>query len=100
MKGYRFYIEYPNNTEKNKATVKNLGNHSGNCIAVLLDEKNNPLWCGNSFSMDAITNVFDRPNSPCSLDGVHRDYLRTNCKRIPERLVKEIHPKLWNYINQ
>lgn len=34
MKGYTFYLEYPTKKDKCKATRKDLGNHSGNVLAV------------------------------------------------------------------
>jgi len=90
MKNVRFYLEYPNKTEKNKVTVKNPGNHSGNCIAVLLDLEANLNYCA---TFEA---VFFCKNSDTSFGEVHLDYLREKCKRIPEKLAKEIHPKCWN----
>lgn len=92
MNGIRFYLEYPNKTEKNKATVKNLGKHSGNCIAVLLGKEHmNP-----DYSQECLSGVNDFPNSGTSLGSVSMEYLREKCKRIPERIAKEIHPNLYN----
>jgi hypothetical protein len=34
MKGIRFYLEYAHAKDKQRATVKNPGNHTGNCLAV------------------------------------------------------------------
>jgi hypothetical protein len=96
MKGIRFYLEYPNKTEKHKATVKNLGNHSGNCIALFLGkEHRNP-----DYSQECLSAVFDRPNSDTNFGAVSLEYLNEKCKRIPARLVKDIHPMLWNRIIQ
>ena len=97
MKGIRFYLEYPNKREKKRATVKNPGNHSGNCIAVLLG--NEHLLSDNQ-RQEAIASVYPCANSAVCFSSVHWDYLRENCKRIPERMAKEIHPNLYNYINQ
>jgi hypothetical protein len=91
MKGIRFFLEYPNKTEKNKATVKNLGAHLGNVIAVLLGkEHTNPDGC-----QECISALYFHPNSDTCLGAVDKQYLRERCKRIPERLVKDIHPNLW-----
>ncbi len=92
MKGIRFYLEYPNKTEKNKATVKNLGNHSGNCIAVFLGKEHT---CPD-YSQECLSAVFFTPNSDTNLGSVSHEYLRERCKRIPANLVKNIHPKLWS----
>ena len=100
MKGIQFYLEYPNKTEKHKGTRKSLGNHSGNCIAVILNENNRRLWQGNTLCFDVIGNVFDIPNSSCCFSSASLDYLNENCKRISEQQAKEIHPKLFDYLNQ
>ena len=92
MKGIRFYLEYPNKTEKNKATVKNLGNHSGNCIAVFLGREH---ICPD-YTREALAAVTFYPNSGTCLTSVSDEYLREKCKRIPEYMAKEIHPKLYN----
>lgn len=92
MKGIRFFLEYPNKTEKNKATVKNLGNHSGNCIAVLLGREH---LCPD-YSQECLSAVFFHPNSDTNLGSVSYEYLREKCKRVPERICKEIHPILYN----
>lgn len=92
MKGYRFYLEYPNKTEKNKATVKNPGNHSGNCIAVFIGQ-----WQGNTMNIDAGAALMDTPNSPVCSTSVSYEYLQERCKRIPASMVKDIHPELWKW---
>lgn len=97
MKGYRFFLEYPSKTEKNKATVKNLGNHSGNCIAMILDENNRPLYNG-AYNADCLSAIFSYPNSATNLCSVSDEYLKERCKRIPAHMVKDIHPMLWNRI--
>jgi hypothetical protein len=99
MKGYRFYLEYGNKTQKNKGTVKNPGNHLGTVIAVLLDDNDRPFWHINSLCMDCIGSVFSRPNSCVTSDSVHRDYLSEKCKRIPELLARKIHPELFKYLD-
>lgn len=96
MKGIRFYLEYPNKTEKNKATVKNLGNHSGNCIALLLGREH---LCPD-YTQEALAAAFFTPNSDTCLTSLSSEYLRERCKRIPETLVKDIHPKLYNRLTQ
>jgi hypothetical protein len=95
MNGFRFYLEYPNKTEKNKATVKNLGKHSGNVIAVFVGQ-----WIPNSTCIEAVTSLYEYADSPVCCSSVSMEYLREKCKRIPERMVKLIHPKLHNYLIQ
>lgn len=91
MKGYQFWLEYPNKTEKNKATRKELGNHSGNVIAASTD---NP-----HLTTEGFAGVFDRPNSPVQWTTVGRDYLRERCKNIGEKTAREIHPELFKRLD-
>jgi hypothetical protein len=91
MKGIRFYLEYADKKEKAKATVKNPGNHTGNCVAVFTEYRNHA-------TMDAIGAVYYTPNSPVASTGISMDYIREKCKRIPASMVKDIHPKLWYYL--
>jgi hypothetical protein len=48
--------------------------------------------------MDAVGAVYYTPNSPVATTGVSWEYIREKCKRIPESMAKEIHPELWNYL--
>jgi len=98
MKNFRFYVEYDSTKEKRKATRKNLGNHTGNCLAILLDG-NKPLYHNNSTTIDCISGVSFIRNSNCCFSGCSTAYLHNNCKRISEKQAKEIHPKLFNYLN-
>jgi hypothetical protein len=100
MKDYRFYLEYKDAKEKRKGTRKNLGNHSGNCIAIPL-ENGRPYYYGNKFEfMDAFGGVLDYPNSDVCNTGCYCEYLRERCKRISEAQARQIHPKLFNYLEQ
>lgn len=100
MKEFIFYLEYPTNKDKRAGTRKNPGNHSGNCIAVPLDERKNPYWIPGTMKMDCYGAVFFRENSDCAGSTCHIDYLRENCKRISEAQARLIHPKLFNYLEQ
>lgn len=97
MKGIKFYIEYPNSTEKRKATRKRLGNHSGNVIAVL---DNGIYFSGGEAVEDSIAAVYAWPNSPAAGTGVSLGYLRERCKRINEATARSIHPELFKYLDQ
>jgi len=100
MKGFRFFLEYPSLKEKRKGTVKNPGNHEGNVLALMLDtarverEHDKP-----KIVHDAIGAVNFYPDSSVCLTGVCNEYLTERCKRIPERLAREIHPTLFNYLD-
>jgi hypothetical protein len=96
MKDYRFYLEYPNATEKRKSSRKNLGEHSGNCIAVYLPTIKDQYLINHCF--ECASGVFSTPNSPINWGAVGPEYLAKNCKRIPEKQAKEIHPALFDYL--
>jgi len=91
MKGIRFYLEYPNRTEKNKGTRKNPGKHSGNVLAVFEDG----FWGSNGWSYEALGAVNYYEDSSVGSTSVSPDYIREKCKRISERLAREIHPQLF-----
>ena len=93
MKGIIFYLEYPNKKEKNRATRKNPGNHSGNCLAVL---SGTGRVSGNGICFDAMGAVQDIPNNSVCTTAVSQGYLRENCKRISEKMAGGIHPELIN----
>lgn len=96
MKGYRFYLEYPNKTEKDKATVKEPGNHCGNVIATLLREDGH--FQHNYRAIECIAGLFCHPDSAVCGSSVGFEYLQDRCKRIPERLARKIHPNLFEYL--
>lgn len=97
MNGIRFYLEYPTNADKRKATRKALGNHSGNVIAVL---DNGIYFSGGEAVEDSIAGVYAWPNSPAAGTGVSLGYLRERCKRISEATARTIHPELFKYLDQ
>ena len=95
MKGYKFYLEYPNKTEKHKGTVKNPGNHSGNVLAVF----NDIFWGKDGWLYEAEGAVLFTSNSPVGSTSVSPGYIEEKCKRIPERLAREIHPELFKVLD-
>jgi len=97
---YRYYLEYPTNKDKRQGTRKNPGNHSGNCLAIPLDENGRPYWIPGGLTMDCYGAVYMWKNSDCAGTSAHVDYLREKCKRISEAQAREIHPRLFNYLEQ
>lgn len=99
MKGARFYLEFPDEKSKRKGTKNNgYEGHSGNCIAVFLDDNCNHPLIGGDGCYDAACAVFHRKNSPCCVSSVHPDYLSERCKRVSEEVVNNIHPELISYL--
>lgn len=93
MLGYRFYSDFAS------AKDKRLNNHRGSVVAVLLDVHGRPLYSSSGETMDAIVGVHDWPNSGVATSGVSREYLRKRCKQVPEKLAREIHPVLFNVLD-
>lgn len=95
MKGYTFYLEYPSLKDKRKATRKELGNHSGNCLAVY----GNWFNIGHYYKKECVSSVYDRPNSDVCISSACDSYIKDNCKRISEEQARKIHPKLFQYLD-
>ncbi|HYW34807.1 MAG TPA: hypothetical protein VE868_05305 [Balneolaceae bacterium] len=96
MKDYRFYLEYPNKKEKNKATRKNLGDHSGTCLAVFGD----PFSKDDNIFYECVAALFDKHDSEVTTTSCSWGYLRHSCKRVSADTARQIHPKLFKYLEQ
>lgn len=101
MKGYVFYLEYPNKAEKRKASVRvagRLGNHTSNVFARLdphtLDVDREE-FLASLRNPEGYGAVYPRPNSAVCWTGTSWKHLNDNCKRISEKLAREIHPNLF-----
>jgi len=100
MKGFIFYLEYPTNKDKRAGTRKNPGNHSGNVLAIILNEEKRPYWIAGTMQQECIAAIFSHANSDVCKTSCHVRYLRKNCKRISEAQARTIHPKLFQYLEQ
>lgn len=93
MVGIRFYEEYSN---------KRKGIKQGNVVAVIPENK----WIDYrshgtaELLFDGIGAVFFYPNSPVCGTNVAQGYLRESCKRISESKARQIHPALFQYLDQ
>ena len=100
MKGYRFYLEYPNKKEKRHGTRKKPGNHIGTVIAAYgnwyLHHCNSEL----EHHVDCIGAVFNEANSPVCGTSAALGYIDSRCKRISEKLARQIHPRLFVYLEE
>lgn len=99
MKGFRFYLEYPNSTEKNKPHFE--GDHEGNVLALVLDDDNSPLkhYDGRQWVYEAIGAVYHHSNSGVCGCSVNPQVLRERFKRISEEKAREIHPRLFQRLD-
>lgn len=87
MKHVRFYLEHE--TARDKRNRK----HNGNVIAVVPANR-----CPDG-AMEALGAVFFYPDSPVASTAASREYLSTKCRRIPERMAREIHPALFERLD-
>lgn len=99
MKGYRFYLEYPDKKSKRSATRKELGNHSGVVIALML-EAGTYFNIENQECSESIRAIRKYPNSVVSLSGVNLTYINKSCKWISEEQARKIHPKLFKRLDK
>lgn len=85
MKDFRFYEEFRN---------KRRGESAGTVVAVWLPSCRYGEWEG-------FVSVFEHPNcATINYCGGSYDYLRQNCKRISEERARQIHPNLFNRIEE
>src|ERR1035437_8274888 len=89
MEGIRFYLEF---TDKSK-------HKPGGTVAAAL-VLNGSYWSSGTICYEAITAVFDWPNSPVAGTGVACDYLRQKCRRISQTKARTIHPALFDRLDQ
>ena len=95
MKGFRFYLEFENKSAKKKSGKENR-NHSGNVVAIF----NNSLCVRNgSLLYEGLSGVYFEENSPVNYGSIGYEYLHDNCKRISEKLAREIHPELFKRLD-
>ena len=92
MKGWRFYEEY-------KSTKRKVS--TGNVIAV--DTTTGmyaikPFGANAQYRYECVSALFDEDNSPVCGGAISEEYIRRRCKRISEAKAREIHPKLFEYL--
>ena len=93
MKGIRFYAEY------DSPQAKRAGNPDPkNVVAVLLDNDNHPI-CGPG-GCECLSALLHEADSPVCGSSVSRAYLIDNCKLVSEEVAREIHPKMFERIDQ
>jgi hypothetical protein len=97
MKAIRFYLEYPTAADKRTATRAELGNHTGNVIATF---DGTEAVTSQGPQVDALAAIFDRPNSPVAGTAVSLEYIRERAKRISEAQARQIHPELFNRLDE
>ena len=102
MKGYRFYEELENKGRKSEKSA-------GNVVAALLKPsgrgwnflyirmvRTEKGWAG---LLECVSALFGEPNSPVCSGQVTDSYLWDKCRRISEAKAREIHPKLFEYLD-
>jgi hypothetical protein len=91
MKDARFYLEFPSRAAKKRSGKAHTG-HAGNVFALNLEAQR--MEPGH---LEGVGAVFSDPNSPCASTGCSREWL-AQCKRVPERTARAIHPRLFEYL--
>jgi hypothetical protein len=95
MKGYRFYLEFDSPAAKRK------GRHQGTVFALSTDS---PRFHSKSalggVCQEGVGSVYDAPNSAVCSCSTSLQRLREDCKAISEKQAREIHPRLFEYLDQ
>lgn len=107
MKGLKFYLEYESKAKKRKGTRKEPGDHAGNVVAVTVKDDGPghghsfPDWrfSGDDIVADSFGAIFDQPNSDVASTSISRGYMLEKCKHISEAQAREIHPRLFAYLD-
>ena len=97
MKGWRFYEEY-------KSTKRKVS--TGNVIAVDTTQRLYPMLSYGIYGVGlygqyqcaCISAWYEEPNSPVCCGATAVKYIQRRCKRISEAKAREIHPKLFEYL--
>jgi hypothetical protein len=98
MKGIRFYLEYTTPADKNRATRKEPGNHEGNVFAAFVE--NGVFYGGDTWAQyEGLGAVYFHPNSAVASTSAPLSYLSTYCLRISECQAREIHPRLFEWLD-
>lgn len=105
MRGYRFYLQYPNKKEKRKGRAQEgkLGNHSGNVIAAATREEDGYFeyfWGTNRAEIECVSAVFLWADSSVCYCTCSFEYLEEKCKHISEAVARTVHPKLFEYLDE
>jgi hypothetical protein len=97
MKGYKFYLEFPSTKAKRKSGKANAG-HSGNCLA-LATERDFTYISNGGIMTEGLMAVFFTPDSPVCWSSVSWGFLKEKCKRVSEATAREIHPALFQRLD-
>jgi hypothetical protein len=91
VKGIRFYEEYHDSKKTESA---------GNVVAVETAYKRVAnVGTHVETVYDAYAAVFARPNSPVATTGAAQSYLRECCKQVSESRAREVHPRLFEFLD-
>lgn len=98
MKGIQFYIEFDKPSAKRKASIRQKRlPEKANCIAIFKDLSKESLMMNNC--LEGLGAIFYHLNSEVTVTGIHPDYLRKNCTRCSEQLARELHPRLFDRLD-
>jgi hypothetical protein len=89
MNGIRFYQEFTNKSKHQSV---------GTVVAALVC--NGRFWGTGKVCYEAVSGLFDHPNSVVCGGAVSLDYLHDKCKRVSEGRARTIHPALFERLDQ
>ena len=104
MKGYRFYEELENKGRKGEKSL-------GNVVAALLQPRGRGwdfisipgsvpgVKYGRTWKVECVSALFAEPNSPVCGSQVTTEYPWERCRRVSESRAREVHPKLFEYLD-
>lgn len=93
MKGYQFYEEFESSYKKRKHQG------SGNVLALDIDTNGRPLYSYGG-NMECTAALLSEPDSPVCGTQVSRQVLAKNYCRITEKRAREIHPEMFQFLDQ
>lgn len=96
MKDVRFYLEFPTRTAKKRSGKAHVG-HWGNVFAAFIG--NTHYQQSGECMQEGLGAVHPWPNSPVASTSASAGFL-SQCKRIPERTARQIHPLLFERLDQ
>lgn len=104
MNGYRFYLEFPTTYRKKKSGKDNKG-HSGSVCAVVTEGEGARYIIrdpqnGVRVMSEGFGGIYGDSNPPVSWTSFNHDYINKKCKRISEAKARQIHPALFERLDE
>jgi hypothetical protein len=110
MKGVYFYRDCGSPQAKNRlrhlarkdyGVVASQVTEVGNVIAMFVGKGGRTVghWSTRGFIAETISAVFDYDNSPVASSGASIEYMQQCTIRVSEKVARQIHPEMFNYLD-